>query len=302
MKNGLTNAVIKVAATAGLTLGLTAYPVSEANASQRVDRTLNYTCDFPDDIGNQTVVINIDATAPSSIIVGEPTAPITIEASLTVPAALTIGLRFFGASNVNGTVDGQAHIASPQGESTKTVPFNIPNIALPEMSSFTASATGTMPSMTFSEPGTVKVTVGDLNARLEPTDSNGNPTRLGVINVPCTLNSGQNAEAAELAAVAAPSSSAPHTGPSTLTSSASGAASHSPTLASASATTSDGSTTPSSSDSGALAVASVESSQPSQAQSSNTDDSAWVFGIIALIALLALGAAAVRFGPRLWKR
>jgi hypothetical protein len=306
-----TGTLLRATAATGMALGLTAFPGTGAQAAQQVALTVTYTCTFPE-IGTQSVAVAITSSAPNSIAVGQSTADIVVTATVTVPWELTVGLRAYGVSTVTGTAAGQADIDVPQGAWAETVPFTIPKISLPDFSSFTASATGSVPSITFSEPGRAEVTVGNLTAHLAPLDSNGNLTRLGEIDVPCTLKSGQDVTAASLAITAAPRVGSSSSSPA---SSSSGSARPTPS-SSASERPSDtadptGTVPPGHTTSSGAAPSGPDgaSSQAAAASSSRSStigaaasgppgggDAAWAFGIGGAVAIIA--AAAITAGLR----
>jgi hypothetical protein len=300
---------VRTGATAvAIALATAGFAETGASAAQQVALTLTYTCTFPA-IGDQSVPVDVDADIPSSIPVGRSTAHFLVRASATAPWELTVGLRAFGVASITGTVDGQTEIQAPQGVFTETVPFVVAPITLPAYSSFTATATGSAPAMTFTKPGTVKIIVGSLTMHLDPTDANGNLTSLGAFDVPCTLNAGQSDVAATsvVTAAAPPAGSRSTTAaPSDPGSAAAGASASGP---SASARVNTGTSTgvsaaaqsdpASPADPGSSAQALRSSEDPGSARGGG---GAWPIWLGALAAIAVVGAAAVRYGPRLRRR
>ncbi|MFF2963307.1 DUF6801 domain-containing protein [Streptomyces sp. NPDC057963] len=155
-----------------------------------VSRTLHYTCNFPV-IGGQPVTVQVNADVPRSDTVGVPTGPFPIDVVATVSSLFTKGLNFLGAHSVEGTAQGNVNVAAPQGDFSVGIPFTIPNTTVPASGSFRVPVTGSAPSLRFTRPGTGRLTAGDINLHLAARDANGNPT-LGKLDLPCTLDNGQN--------------------------------------------------------------------------------------------------------------
>lgn len=152
---------------------------------------LTYTCAFSL-IGDQSISVDFFTNIPNSIAMGHSTANYAVKALATMPLEVTTALSLEGASTMAGTMDGQASIEAPQGDLAETVPFEIQKITLPNSSSFTATATGNVPAVTYSKPGRAEIIIDGLTMHLVPRDSSGNLSALGDMNVPCTLNTGQN--------------------------------------------------------------------------------------------------------------
>jgi hypothetical protein len=296
---GRHSTVLRGAAALAIAVGVTGLAQPRASAAQQVSLTLSYTCVFPV-IGSQTAPVEIDSNIPDSIAVGRSTARYAVTASATAPWALALGLRADGVSSLTGTVDGQAYVDAPQGDLTEALPFDIHKIALSAFSSFTGTATGSAPEVTFSEPGKAKIVVGDLTLHLVPLNSNGNVASLGDMTVPCTLDPNQNdAVSFAITGAASPASS----------SSATASSDPAPTTTHASAPSP--STHPSISpatDTG-IAASPVALAQSASASASAKDPGhgsgggdAWMMWLGGLVALAALGTAAHRYGPKPWKR
>lgn len=291
--------VLRAAAALAIAAAITGFAQTGASASQQVSVSVRYTCVFPV-IGSESAPVEIDSNIPTSIAVGQSTAHYAVNASVTAPAELATGLRMAGVSTITGTVDGQALIEAPDDDFTKTVPFAVNKITIPLFSSFTGTATGSAPDVTFSVPGRGEILVGDLTMHLVPRDSNGNVVQLlGEMTVPCTVDSGQNDVAATFAITAAPSPAASHSATAAPnpdpdpTSTSTHAASPSPS-------TGTGSPQPT----GTVAsTASAASSQSASAAGpggpSKGGDAAWMIGLGSLLALVAIGAAAFRYRLKL---
>ena len=292
-----------------IAVGITGFAGPAASAAQQLKLSLTYTCDFPV-IGAQSAPIQVESNIPDSIAVGQSTAQYEVDASVSAPWELTLGLRGFGVSTITGTVDGQVDVEAPQGDLPETLAFGINKISLPAFSSFTGTATGSAPQVTFDEPGKAEIVVGNLTMRLDPRDSSGNLTSLGEMTVPCTLDSGQNDVAASFTIVGAASPASSSAGaagsPAPTTSSASGLDPTPSTHVSASSQTTNthpasatSASAPGSSPADASTRSTISAEPAGYASGGGTPWAAWLAGLLALAVIVA---AAFRFGPRLWNR
>jgi hypothetical protein len=159
--------------------------------AQPVSLTLKYTCSFPV-IGNQSLSARISADIPASHTVGEPSHRFAIHAVATVGTTLTQGLGLLGVKTIEGTLDARTQVAAPQGDLGITVPLTIGKTTMPSSGALSIPANGTAPTRTFTKPGRAKITVGDFVAHLVPRNASGDLTVLGKLDVPCTLDAGQN--------------------------------------------------------------------------------------------------------------
>ncbi|GHF52721.1 hypothetical protein FHX82_004204 [Amycolatopsis bartoniae] len=177
-----------VAAGTALTAVLLGGGVSSAAPASL---TLNYTCPFPL-IGTQTLPIRISADVPDTATVGEPTPAFDVTTVSTVPATATQGLTLVGAATVEGSAAASSTVTAPEGTIPVTVPATIPTTPVPASGSFDVTATGSAPSMTFTQPGTATITVGDVKLTLHPKRADGSDTGLGTFDSQCTQVPGQN--------------------------------------------------------------------------------------------------------------
>ena len=169
-------------------VGIAHAPVS---SSAPVSVTLNYNCPFPL-IGDQAMSVKISSDIPDTITVGQPTGQFNISAIATVGANATSGLNLVGAKTIEGSALANAGVASPGLNLALKVPTNIAKTNIPASGAFDVTATGVTPSLTFTSPGTVTITVSDLLLTLTPKDANGAATGLGTFDSACTLVAGQN--------------------------------------------------------------------------------------------------------------
>ncbi|GAA3794598.1 DUF6801 domain-containing protein [Streptomyces phyllanthi] len=158
-------------------------------AADPVSLTVRYTCSTPF-IDDLPVTVRIDSEIPDSAAVGRPTPEFVVRAAVPVDAGATKMLGRIGVKTVEGTVDAQARVAAPEGDTDVTLPFSV-KADIPVSGSFHVKATGSAPALTFTQPGRAKITVGDLVARLTPRDASGEVTFPGRIDARCELDAGQ---------------------------------------------------------------------------------------------------------------
>ncbi len=286
--------LLRGATALAITAAITVFDPTTAGATQRVSLAPTYTCAFPV-IGDQSAPVQIDSSIPDSIAVGQSTERYVVHASATAPWELALGLRLAGVSTITGTAEGRAYVKAPQGDLAQTVHFDIDKITIPAFSSFTGTATGGMPEVTFSEPGRAEIVVGDLTMHLVPRDSSGNLTSLGEMTVPCTLNPGQNEVAASFTITGAPSRTSSNFATadpdSTPTSHSSLSPSSRPSTSAATDVGIAAATTPP-----------MQPTRPADSKPSNAGGIDWTIWLGGLVVLAGIGMAAFRRGSRLWNR
>ncbi|ALG11883.1 hypothetical protein AOZ06_37930 [Kibdelosporangium phytohabitans] len=160
-------------------------------AADPVSLTLTYKCPFPL-IGVQPITVKIDADFPKSIPVNTPTPELDIKTINTVGATATQGLNLVQAKTLEGTALADAAVAAPEGTLPVKVPVTLKKIDIPASGEFQIGADGKTPSLTFTKPGEVKITVGDLLLHLVPRKADGSLTGLGEFDSQCTQDAGQN--------------------------------------------------------------------------------------------------------------
>ncbi|MEV0784452.1 DUF6801 domain-containing protein [Streptomyces sp. NPDC050423] len=177
-----------VAATATALVGA----LATAPAAARPAPTLHYTCVFPT-IGGQAITARISADIPATLPAGESSSAFAIQAAATVEASFTLGLRYvLGVRTIEGSVDAETRVLAPQSETAVLVHLTITRTAVPASGSFEISATGNAPRLSFTRPGTGRVTAGSFTLHLVPKDADGNLAGPGRVDVPCTLNASQD--------------------------------------------------------------------------------------------------------------
>ena len=190
MKTGLfARAAACVLATGALTVAM-AGPSLAATASLNITYTCNFTL-----IGNQAMPTTVSsADLPDSATVGVPTAASNTTVTSTVSESATGTLAWIGAKSVDGTMTSNVPVANGGNTQTLTSVSTIPNTPVPSSGTFQVTATGTFPAMTLTNAGTATISLGNAELKLTPRYANGDPTWLGTITVPCTVNAGQNTE------------------------------------------------------------------------------------------------------------
>ncbi|MGW1894002.1 DUF6801 domain-containing protein [Streptomyces sp. NPDC002004] len=188
---GIGRQALGVAGAMTAVLGIVATWGTPAASAQPVSIKLSYTCAFTG-IGTTQVTMRIGTDIPRSLEVGDSSPRAAVSGVATVDASFTGLAPLVGARTLEGSVDGTATVSAPQGDSRLSVPMTIPRTPIPAFGAFDMSAKGTAPAVTFTRPGNVRVTVGDLGLHLTPRDAYGNLTQVGTMNAACTVDPGQN--------------------------------------------------------------------------------------------------------------
>ena len=192
-------AVTAAAAVTGVVVLVGAGSAAAADATL----TLNYSCPFPL-IGNQNLVVTIDAQLPDSAVQNQPTPQFSFSAAVTVPATATQGLNLVGATTVSGTATASSTLTNGSLSLPLSVPLTVPSTPVPASGAFTVNSSGTAPSVTLPNAGTAQITVGDFSTTLTPLNAQGQPTGLGTFTSNCTQVAGQNNVLATFPVTAAP--------------------------------------------------------------------------------------------------
>ncbi|GAB2813752.1 hypothetical protein GCM10027073_52540 [Streptomyces chlorus] len=169
--------------------GIVGIPGSGPAAADPVSLTLRYTCSTRL-IENLPVTVRIESDFPRSVAVGRPTPEFVVNAAVPVNADATKMLGKIGVKAVEGTVDAKASVAAPEGDVDVDFPGMV-KADVPTSGSFHVKATGSAPALTFRQPGSAKITVGDLVAHLTPKDASGDVTFPGKIDARCAMDAGQ---------------------------------------------------------------------------------------------------------------
>jgi hypothetical protein len=155
--------------------------------------TLKHDCTFPL-IGTHRMTTEITTSPlPLSVGVGEATPSFEIEAVATLPPEVTEGTTIIHGKTIEGTATADAAVDAPQGNLPVKVPNTVPKTAIPAEGDLVVKASGKAPSLTFSQPGTAKITVGDFALEMIIRDKDDKPVTLPGAKVwPCKLVAGQN--------------------------------------------------------------------------------------------------------------
>ncbi|WP_236725122.1 fibronectin type III domain-containing protein [Amycolatopsis orientalis] len=150
-----------------------------------------YSCPFPL-IGNQDVSVDINATLPDTVPVGQFTPKIDITAVSNAGKTATEGLRLVGAETIKGSALATSLVSSPQGHLAVGVPTAIPQQPIPPVGNdLIVNAGGAAPSLRFDQPGTATLSVHDLVLTMTPLTASGAETGLGTFVADCTPANGQ---------------------------------------------------------------------------------------------------------------
>lgn len=182
--------VLGVAAIVVLTGGMGVFRAGPAVADP-APLTLQYTCSFPL-IGDQSMTTSLVWNASATHVAGQATPRLPVNASATVGPTFAQALGLVGAKTVEGTADATAVVATPQGDISVTTPLNVSETDVPESGSMTFGASGTTPSLVFSQPGNAQITIGGLSLHMTPRSANGGLTVVGEVDTSCELIPGQN--------------------------------------------------------------------------------------------------------------
>lgn len=203
----------------GVTAGVVAVAMAGSASARDATLTLNYTCPFPL-IGNQNLVVTINATLPDNVVQNQPTPPITFTAAVTVPPTATQGLNLVGATSVSGIATASTTLADGSLTLPLSLPLTVPPTPVPASGPFTVDSTGTAPAVSFPNAGTASITVGDFSTTLTPVNAQGQPTGLGTFTSNCTQVAGQNNILATFPVTSPPPPTTTTTAPPTTTTTA----------------------------------------------------------------------------------
>ncbi|WP_410631910.1 DUF6801 domain-containing protein [Amycolatopsis sp. cmx-4-83] len=192
---GKKKTVAAAAATAAVGLVATALVLgAQTSAADPISLTLNYHCTLPL-VGSQSLKVVINTDLPTTVNTGQPTGAFDIKAVSTINADTVAGLSLIGATTIEGTATAAATVAAPSLNLPVNVPITLDKTNIPASGELNINASGKTPSLTFTQPGQAKITVGDLNLKVTPRKADGSVTGItpdGTIDAPCTQDAGQN--------------------------------------------------------------------------------------------------------------
>lgn len=188
MKTGLFARVAAVALVAGALSVATAGTSSAATAQL----SITYSCQFSIAGTHDMPSVVSSPDAPDSAAVGVPTAAATAAVSTTVSDDVRNTLWWIGGRSVDGTLTTPVKVTNGDSVQNLTATLTIPNTPVPSSGSFQVTAGGTFPALTLPNAGTAAIDLGNASLALTPRYANGDPTWIGVVNVPCTVKAGQS--------------------------------------------------------------------------------------------------------------
>ncbi|MFS8102728.1 hypothetical protein LFM09_36930 [Lentzea alba] len=187
MKTGLFARAAAVVLVAGALSVATAGTSSAATA----ELSITYSCQFSVAGTHDAPTTVTSSDLPDSAAVGVPTAPAATSATSTVSDDVRNTLWWIGGRSVDGTMTTNITVDNAGAVQTLTSTSTIPNTPVPSSGTFQVVATGTLPALTLANAGTTTISLGDANLALTPRYANGEPTWIGVVQVPCTVKAGQ---------------------------------------------------------------------------------------------------------------
>jgi hypothetical protein len=197
---------VGVSALAAITFPATAQTAAASSDTAAV--TLQYTCNY---LGAHAMSAVVTWQVPPSWPVGKPSPQLPITVTATMDSGAAALLRLGGVASLQGTADADGDVVAPQGDLPEPVTLGVPRTPLGSSGPMVVPAGGSTPALTFSRPGSAKVTVGDVTLHL--TGSNASGSASIPLNVPCSLNPGQSNVLASFQITSAPPAPPPSTNP-----------------------------------------------------------------------------------------
>lgn len=141
--------------------------------------------------GTTSMTVRGQANAPDSAVVGEAVPGVIFKVAAMVGPHVTAALNFVGATRVKGTAEATALVAAPQGDTRVTVPVTISDARVPASGPMTLDAAGITPRFRFTRPGTAKISLLSISARMTPVTSDG-MAPVGPVEATCEPDPGHN--------------------------------------------------------------------------------------------------------------
>ncbi|MGW1838600.1 DUF6801 domain-containing protein [Streptomyces sp. NPDC002067] len=167
---------------------------------------LAYTCQLPW-IGEQRATARLTTEVPGTVAIGARSRTFPIGATTPVDAGITSLLGQVGVASAEGTVTARIGVAAPQGDRQVPVALTIPRTPVPAAGPLVLAAHGSAPAMTFSRPGSGRLTAGDLVLHLVGRASDGSVR--GVIDARCAPSDGRPVAIASFTITRAPAAPGP---------------------------------------------------------------------------------------------
>lgn len=187
MKTGL----FAHAAACVLVAGALSVATAGTSSAATAELSITYSCQFSIAGTHDMPSVVSSPNVPDSAAVGVPTAPASATVTTTVSDDVRNTLWWIGGRSVDGTMTTNIAVDNAGAVQNLTSTLTIPNTPVPSSGSFQVVATGTLPALTLANPGTTSINLGEANLALTPRYENGDPTWIGVVNVPCTVKPGQ---------------------------------------------------------------------------------------------------------------
>lgn len=137
---------------------------------------------------SETVSFTISWGFPQTVTAGSPlpTEPFTVLEQ--IPESTVQEMRDLDISSVKGNGTTKYREVSPGDTKTYTLPYTVPTTSLPASGPANIMAYGSIPSLTYPQPGTVQDTLGTVVFNETPLDSSGNAV-YGTESLTCTPTS-----------------------------------------------------------------------------------------------------------------
>lgn len=158
---------------------------------------LAYTCQFPS--GSWQASIQVAAAIPSAGTVGQPIQPTGVHLTMTLPRAAAASLTERRATSVSGSARLAVDIGHDGQSVTATWPLQMPpSTSLRRSAGLTVSASGGVPSVTVSDPGSVAFTAARLALNLVFRRASATSPSPPTVPVTCTPGSRQDTQLADV--------------------------------------------------------------------------------------------------------
>ena len=157
-----------------------------------ISKVLDYTCVYPI-VGSQNLHLTINTDIPKVITTNTPTGKIQVSATAVINSDTVDGLNTINAAMISGTAKAAVSIQSPDGSLPLSITTTFPMANVPASGPLTVVATGSAPSLSFTNTGPLTITMGNLTLNVQAMQPDGSAvTGIDLSAVPCTIDAGQN--------------------------------------------------------------------------------------------------------------
>ncbi|GAB3883714.1 hypothetical protein GCM10029964_043540 [Kibdelosporangium lantanae] len=179
--------IASVLAAVALGAGFIVGSATTASAST-VSKNLTYRCTFPL-VGAQDVAATVAITFPDSGTTGSRIVNGDLSITATLSANIVSALRAFQTATTSGSAVADVDASHGGNNFTLGLPgLTIAQQSVPASGSMPVAISGPTPSMVVYKAGDVVLKAGaSFTAKVDTRKANGQPTSLGVLNVPCTI-------------------------------------------------------------------------------------------------------------------